>query len=93
MLPRNVAKDLSAQIRDRGEDAAIEIVPLDFAKPQFDLVQRRRIRGREMQKIVSSMFMRVIAKCAHQLRPPSEAGQVLQQPVSRASCFCNSCCT
>jgi hypothetical protein len=41
-----VAKDLSAQIGDRGEDAAGEIVSLDFGKPQFDLVQPRRIRGR-----------------------------------------------
>jgi hypothetical protein len=93
MLPRNVANDLSAQIRDRGENAAAEIVPVDSAKPQFDLVQPRRIRGREMQRMVSSMFMRVNAKCAHQVHPPSEAGRRLQQPVSRASCFCSSCCT
>src|SRR5262245_34533889 len=45
----DVATNLSRQVSDRGEDAARQQVPLDLRKPEFDLVEPRRIGRREVQ--------------------------------------------
>src|SRR5688500_8625958 len=48
----DVATDLASQVGDGGKDAAREQVSLDLRKPEFDLVQPRRISRREMQPYV-----------------------------------------
>ncbi len=45
----DVLRDLALQIRDRREDAAREDVALDLGEPELDLIQPRRVRGREVQ--------------------------------------------
>jgi hypothetical protein len=44
----DVPHEFSAQVRRRGEDAASDDVPLDFAKPDFALVEPRGIGRGEM---------------------------------------------
>ena len=48
----NVAQDLASMVGDGSEDTAIDHFALQFGKPDFDLVQPRGIRRREMQLYV-----------------------------------------
>ena len=45
----DIPADFASEVGDGGEDAAREQVALDLGKPEFDLIQPRRIRRREMQ--------------------------------------------
>ena len=45
----DIATNLASQVRDRGEDAARQEVALNLRKPQFHLVEPRRVRRREVQ--------------------------------------------
>src|SRR4249919_4209760 len=49
VVAMDIATDLASQVGDGGEDAARQQVPLDLRKPQFDLVEPRRVGRREMQ--------------------------------------------
>ena len=49
VIPRDVATDLARQVGDGRKDAPREQVALDLAKPELDLIQPRRVRGREVQ--------------------------------------------
>ena len=45
----DVPTDLPREIVDRGEDATGEQIPFDLGEPEFDLIQPRGIRRREVQ--------------------------------------------
>ena len=45
----DVLHDLALQTRGRREDAARDDVALDLGEPELDLIQPRRLRGREVQ--------------------------------------------
>jgi hypothetical protein len=49
VIPSDVSTNLPRKVRDRGEDAAREQVAFDLRKPEFDLVEPRGIRRREVQ--------------------------------------------
>src|SRR5437660_601771 len=44
-----VLLDAARQILHREKDAAMDEIALNFGKPEFDLIQPRRVGGREMQ--------------------------------------------
>src|SRR5215207_150215 len=56
----DVTKDFSSEIVDGGEDASGNDLPLDFGKPDFDLVKPRRIGGRKMNADLGMMGQKVI---------------------------------
>src|SRR5215470_14830387 len=45
----DVPTNLLREIGDRGEDAPGEQIPFDLGEPEFDLIEPRRIRRREVQ--------------------------------------------
>ena len=45
----DIAHQFLGEVLDRGEDTPCDDIALDLGKPQFDLVQSRRVRWREMQ--------------------------------------------
>src|ERR1700712_5104708 len=49
VIALDIAANLAGQIRQRREDPAGEQVALDLAKPEFDLIQPRRVGRREVQ--------------------------------------------
>ena len=49
VIAGDVASDLACEVGERGENASGEQVPFDFGKPEFDLVEPRGIRRREVQ--------------------------------------------
>ena len=53
----DVAHEFSAQVGDRGKDAARDHVTLDLAEPQFDLVEPGRVGRGEVH-----MDLRVLGK-------------------------------
>ncbi len=49
VVASDVAPDLPREVRDRGEDPLCEEVALDLGKPEFDLIDPRRVSRREMR--------------------------------------------
>jgi len=49
IVETDVAHDLSFEIVSRREDAASNDVVLDLGEPDFDLVEPRRVSGREVK--------------------------------------------
>lgn len=45
----DVAAQLASQVGDGGECVAGNDITLDFGEPEFELIQQRGIRGREME--------------------------------------------
>jgi hypothetical protein len=45
----DVAKDFSSEIVERGKEASRDDLPLDFGKPDFDLVKPGRVSGGKMK--------------------------------------------
>jgi hypothetical protein len=48
VLP-DVPTSFPREVGDRGEDAPGEQIPFDLGEPELDLIEPRRIRGREVQ--------------------------------------------
>lgn len=44
----DVATDLTSEVGDGRKDATCQEVPLNLGKPELDLIQPRRVGGREM---------------------------------------------
>ena len=49
VVARDVAANLSREVRQRAEDPSGEEVALDLSKPEFDLIEPRRVRWGEVQ--------------------------------------------
>ena len=49
LIEPNVAQDLSFQICNRGEDAAIDGIPLELSEPALDLIEPRRVGWGEVE--------------------------------------------
>lgn len=45
----DVAAQLAGEVSDGSEDSACDDLTLDFGEPEFDLIQPRGIRGREVK--------------------------------------------
>ena len=60
----NVSHELSLQVRDGSKYAARDDVALDLAEPQLDVVQPRRVGGREVQRNLGMRHQEVLDRCA-----------------------------
>ena len=60
----DVSHELSLQVRDGSEYAAGDDVAFDLTEPQLDLVQPRRVGGREVQVNLGVRRQEVLDRCA-----------------------------
>ena len=53
MVEADVTHDFAFEICHGSEDAAVDYIPLQFAEPTLDLIEPRRIGGREVEQHIA----------------------------------------
>ena len=59
----NVAHEFVAEIGGGGEDAARDDIAFDLGKPEFDLIEPRRIGGREVNVHAGMIGQELLDAC------------------------------
>jgi hypothetical protein len=49
LIEPDIAQDLAIQVGDGGEEASVDNIALEFTEPDLDLIEPRRVGGREVQ--------------------------------------------